>query len=417
MNNKKYDVVVVGGGMSGVAAAYSLAKQGIKTLLVERYGFLGGMATAGKVNHWMRYWINEYKEENIINKGFFYKVNKKLSETGDLIEPGIFNEEMLKIVLEDLILEAGVKLLYHSILVGVKKEKNKITEIILGSKNGIFNIEADYFIDATGDADLINFSNFEYEIGREKDNLCQPMTLCFRIKNVKYDNIQKLKKKVNDFYTVLFKKGELLNKRGNVLFFENIDKSTIHFNSTRVNKKLPIDPFELTEAEIEGKKQVKELFFLLKNNIKEFQNGILVDMAPQIGVRESRRIIGHYTLTENDIASCRKFSNSIARGNYAIDVHSPDGEYTYLKYIQEGDYYTIPYSSCLPKNSENILVVGRPISSSHIAHGAIRVMPICSSIGEGVGTVLSYAIKNKKALNNINFNEIHKIMDKNDMKY
>ena len=175
-------------------------------------------------------------------------------------------------------------------------------------------------MDATGDADLCALSGCDYKVGRESDGLCQPMTLCFRLAGVDEDafSLEKDREKVNVIYKRFKEKQTMLNPRNDVLMFEHMAKGVVHFNSTRIMGKSAIDAADLTQAELEGREQVYELYRFMKQNVVGFENCRLIMSAPQVGIRESRRITGEYTITKEDILSARKFEDSIARGNISI---------------------------------------------------------------------------------------------------
>ena len=192
--------------------------------------------------------------------------------------------------------------------------------------------------------------------------------------------------------------------------FPHMSQGMIHFNSTRVIKKNSLDSFEVSIAEAEAREQAYELFQFFKNNIEGFEQCELVMSAPQIGVRESRMIQGEYTLEAEDLLGCKKFSDSIARGTYGIDIHSPDGAGTVLKKIPEGEYYTIPYRALIPVNTTNMLVAGRCISSTHEAQSAYRIMPICCCIGEAAGSAISLASKDGVPVRKISVDKLQQLI-------
>ncbi|MNI21660.1 FAD dependent oxidoreductase [compost metagenome] len=239
-------------------------------------------------------------------------------------------------------------------------------------------------MDATGDADLAALAGAMVEKGRAVDSLSQPMTLNFRMANVDMERLQ-TREEITALYKEAKKRGEIDCPRENVLWFYANQPGVIHFNTTRVLRKDATNPWELTEAEIEGRRQVQQLVSFLKKEVPGFEESYLQTTAPQIGVRESRRIIGEYMLTAEELlASCR-FEDVIARGAYPVDIHNPDGEGTILKHLPEGEWYDIPFRTLVPKKIENLLVGGRPISATHEAHSAIRVQPIAMAIGQAAG--------------------------------
>jgi len=424
MPDRNYDVIVAGGGLSGVAAAAAAAREGCRVLIAEQYGFLGGMATAGLVNPFMPYTVRkakyEFTRQDEVNQGIFREILENLAEL-DGLHPNrrTFNEEILKLVLDRMMKKYNVKVMFHSLLTGAKRTGNKIETIAVTNKSGVTEYSAKYFVDATGDADLSMLAGCEFKIGRDADNLCQPMTLCFRLANVdrtKY-NKEADRTAINEKYKEFKRKGLISNPRENVLVFDHMVDDVLHFNSTRIIKKCAVDAGDLSEAEVQAREQVYELFRFMKENIPGFENAQILMSAAQIGVRESRRIVGEYTITQDDLLKTIKFEDSIARGTYPVDIHNPDGSGTVIREIPYEDYYTIPYRALIPKGFDNLIAAGRPISSTHEAHSAYRVMPICACIGEGAGAAAAVAVKYNQALRDVDVKKLHEILDRNGALY
>ena len=423
---KKYDVAVIGGGFSGVAAAISAARGGASVILAEKSNCLGGAACNCLVNPFMCYWTfeeNGYVMKKQLSDGIFNEILEEMKKLeyeidgktyGENKPVGTFHEEYLKLALNRMAENAGVDLLFHANLVASECEDGAVKSVTLSGKSGTFNLEARYFIDASGDADLAFLSGFGYRLGRDADNLCQPMTLCFRLSNIDIDKFHSLPQGyINNLYNKFQDEGKIKNPRENVLMFSNYLNGVIHFNSTRIVKLNPTDPFDLTKAEIEAREQVFELFLFMKRNIPGFENCELMMTAPEIGVRESRMIEGEYTLTEGDLLNLTKFDDAIAYGRYSIDIHSPDGTGTYLHHFKKDEYYSIPYRCSVPKGAENLLVAGRSISADHTAQSAVRIMPIVCCIGEGVGTAAAMAAKEAIPVSGVNTEELRRILKKN----
>ncbi len=422
---KKYDVVVAGGGLAGVCAAAAAARTGCSVVLVERYGFMGGMATAGLVNPLQGHdTVSPDGEVIPVNNGGIYRmILQRMQSLQGIVRYGKhswlpFNEEIMKLVLDTLISEFHIDLLLHSFIFDVEKTGRHIKGIRTAGKSGEILIQGDYFIDATGDGDLAYYSGCEVKMGREQDGLCQPMTLNFRIGDIDRDRVDRFldraeyDEKVNKLYKELKGLGRIKNPRENVLTFPHLIDSIVHFNSTRVTEKSGVDVFQLTESEMEARRQMYELFIFMKENVRGYKNSQLLMSAPQIGVRESRRITGLYEIKENDLLEFRKFEDSIARGRYCIDIHNPSGTGTMIKAIPEGEYYTIPYRSIVPKDMDNLLIAGRAISTTHEAHSAIRVMPICASVGESAGIASAVAASQKAAFADVPVGLIQKELDR-----
>lgn len=236
--------------------------------------------------------------------------------------------------------------------------------------------------------------------------MCQPMTLCFRVGNVDEEKYCEEKQKMQDLYKEYKKSGKIKNIREDILAFDMPIDGVIHFNSTRIVKKNPTDAFDITQAEIEAREQVFELFMFLKNNLEAFKNSQIIMTASHIGVRESRMIMGEYILTAEDLKNCVKFDDAIAVGNYDIDIHNPEGSGTSHYYFGPGEYYSIPYRCLTPQGTNNLLVAGRCISSTHEAQASYRIMPICCCIGEAAGTAAAVAKHSKKGVKSIDIKEL-----------
>ena len=418
-----YDLIVCGGGLSGFAAAVCASRLGVKTLIIERYGFLGGAATNSLSNPFMKY----MEDEEWVNKGVFGEIIRRLDLKGGLFSgnQATFNEEILKIILDEMTEEAGVDVLFHSFIPEVKVEGDRITSVITASKAGLTEFKAKCFIDGTGDADIAAFSGCKTETG-DADGFCQPMTLNFRISDVdrnKYAPVcpgpkaelygvdsKEVTKTVNALYRKFREDGKINNPRENLLTFPCMSENMIHFNATRVVMHDATDPFSLSDAERIARRQMVEIFYFLKENIPGFEKSNIAMSAPQIGVRESRRLVGMYVLTADDLLSCVKFDDSIARGVYNIDIHNPKGSGTVLKSIPKGDYYTIPLRSLMPGEISNLIVCGRPISATFEAHSAIRIMPIATCIGHAAGAAAYLGITNKKDARDVSYSDVQDIL-------
>jgi hypothetical protein len=232
-------------------------------------------------------------------------------------------------------------------------------------------------------------------LGREPDHLCQPMTLCFRVANVDKKKFFENRPLWVRLHKEWKEAGRFTNPREDILVFDYPIDGMLHFNTTRVVRRNPVDPFDVTKAEMEARRQVQELLnFFRANNMPGMENARLVYTAPSIGVRESRMLVGDYVLTGRDLVACVKFPDAVAAGNYDIDIHNPEGSGTSHYYFPAGTWYTIPYRSLIPKREDcgNLLVGGRCISCDHEAQASIRIIPICTTTGEAAGIGASVAL-------------------------
>lgn len=402
---KHYDLIVIGGGFAGTAAAISAGRAGLKVLLADKSNSLGGAAVNCLVNPFMPNAAkrNPGEPKTHLSAGLYAEILeelKKMNAVWNEFTPH-FHEEYLKVVLNRMALAAGVELLFHVYLTDAEMQGETVKSVTLAGKSGQMKMTADYFVDATGDADLSVLCGCSTRLGREEDGLCQPMTLCFRVANVDIEKYQKARPMINGLYQELQKQGKIKNIREDVLIFHSLVNGVLHFNSTRIVRRNPVDSFDVTQAEIEAREQVLELFTFMKENIDGFQNSDLLMTAPEIGVRESRMVDGEYLLTSEDLVACTRFEDSIALGNYDIDIHNPEGSGTSHYYFPEGHYYTIPFRTLLPKKTENLLAAGRCISVTHEAQASIRIMPIVCCLGEAAGTAVGVAAKAGSTLRGI----------------
>jgi hypothetical protein len=425
MYNKtlKYDVVIVGGGVSGSIAAIAAARNGAKTLVLEKYGFLGGTLTVMGVGPMMTFHAGDTQVVRGIPDEVIGRLKALGASTGHIhdtigfassVTP--FESEKMKYVLEQMLLEENGEILFHSCFVkGYSKDKN-IAKIRVLTKQGLIDLKARVFIDATGDADLAASVGVDYVFGRKEDNLAQPMTMKARFINVNIDEVREYMKNnkeefligdwnkvdtterlsVSGFYSLLKeakKNGDITYPRDIVLFFESNIKNEVIVNMTRILGLRSTDSFDLTKAEIKGREQVYETEKFLKKYIPGFKNSKLISTGPQVGVRESRKIEGVYKLTTEDILANRMFEDAVALGGYPVDVHDPSGTGIIEKHLKKGTYYSIPYRAMITNEYSNLIVTGRCICSEHEANAAIRVSPIAMALGQAAGTAAAIASK------------------------
>ncbi len=413
---KNYDVIIIGGGFAGCAAALAASRNGCKVLLIEQSGALGGAANTCLINPFMPNRTKIHKENSEteileLSRGIFAEICERLKDM-DAITGNRFHEEYLKLILDDMLEEAGVDVLFHSTLCDVCVENEKLTGVTVITKSGKISFKASQYIDCTGDADLAVMSGCPYHLGRESDNLCQPMTLCFRIANVDEDEF--FTPECNEQRQAIYKRwqaeGKTSNPRENILLFRTTVKGVVHFNTTRVVRKNPVDPFDVSWAEREARRQMYDIYRMLKEELPSFRDAQIISSAAWIGARESRMIDGEHLLNEEELRNCTVFPDAIAAGNYDIDIHNPEGSGTSHYYFPDGEYYTIPYRSLVPKNIDNLLVAGRCISSTHEAQASYRIMPIVCCLGEAAGVGASVAVKNGCTPKDADIKEIQKIL-------
>lgn len=409
---KKYDLLVAGGGFAGVAAALAASSEGCRVLIVEKGNSLGGAAVNGLVNPFMPNHTKINGSRTELSTGLFAEIKKRLAENAAL-NGRSFLEEELKLILNDMVREANVDVLFRSYISSVEKNGENIDSIRVSTVSGLIDLKADYYIDATGDAQIAFLAGYPTVLGRKEDNLCQPMTLCFRLGNVDVQRFNESRERLSIAHKEALKKGLISNPRENILVFSTPIPNVLHFNTTRVVKLDPTSAYDLSNAEMIARDQVREIYEFMKKHADGLENSFLMMTASEIGVRESRMIVGEYVLTEQDCRDFKKFDDRIAASNYEIDIHNPEGSGTSHYFFPEGEYYTIPYRSLIPKGADNLLVAGRCISSDHGAQASYRIMPVVCCIGEAAGVAIGLAVKNKASVRDINIGELQETLKKN----
>lgn len=419
---RQYDVVVIGGGPAGTAAAIASARGGARTLLVEQNGCLGGMLTMAGTGPMMTFHAGRVQ----VVRGVAEEIVQRLQAGG--FSPGHmedfvgyassvtpFDAEGLKLMLEQMALEAGVTLLYHTVYTGCDVREGRVQSVHLYAKQGFFDVAAKVFIDASADADLATHAGVPFVYGRESDHLAQPMTMNVKVCGVNrermmdyvrenredmlsttpFDRLEQIPRTgIQGAYSKIRlakQRGEFDVDRDMVLCFETNAPGEFILNMSRIIRRSAVDSFDLTAAEVEGRRQAHQIVAFMKKYIPGFEEARLVSTGACIGVRESRKIVGAYRLTAEDLLGNRMFEDAVAMGGYPIDIHSPDGGATNHRHLKPGSWYSIPYRCLYAPQVENLLVAGRCISATHEACAAIRVTPILMAISEGAGTAAALA--------------------------
>ncbi|OGI07625.1 MAG: hypothetical protein A3I68_04490 [Candidatus Melainabacteria bacterium RIFCSPLOWO2_02_FULL_35_15] len=413
------DVLVAGGGSAGVAAAVSAGRAGVKTILIEKSTFLGGTATGALVTPMMK--------NTLPAKGLFSEVCDRLMQAGGGAtfkdgNPGWFNPEIYKIVLDKICLEAHVKLMFDCQVIEAIHELPFLRKVIFFNKSGCFSISAKEFIDCTGDGDLMAFSGVSYESG--ENNHRQSMSLRFMMSGVDLKALAKWLQendKRGDSPVHFLDNGDILLSSAHTFekewtlkpFFDEALKNTdlkkedaayfqifsvpgspglVAFNCPGIisgNKVLdPLNSEDTSWVLTHGRQMIERISSFCKKYLPGFSNSYVCQIAPYIGVRESRRLIGQYVLSAEDILSGQKFEDAIADSDWPIDIHpSKIGEREQLRHPPKNDYYQIPLRSLLPKENEikNLIVAGRCLSADFEAQGSARIQANCWAMGEAAG--------------------------------
>jgi ribulose 1,5-bisphosphate synthetase/thiazole synthase len=437
----EFDVVVAGGGPAGINAAIASGRLGAKTLLIERYGFLGGMSTVALVYPWMTFHTVSGKQ---VIKGIAQEIVERLMEQGG--SPGHlrdtvgftntltpYHPEKYKLLVLDMLDESGVEVLVHSFVDQVLVEGNQITSINLTTKSGPLQVTAKRFVDATGDADLAYLSGAPCLKGRDQDQKTQPMTMKFRMRGVDLNKVKEVMKAnpgnfykkspiseldvlpitgVQGFYKEWNESGVPIN-RDQVLFFAGPEDDEVLVNCTRVQGLDGTDVFDLTKAEKEGRKQVLLMAEFLQQKIPGFERASISAVGTQIGIRETRRIDGMYALTIEDVVAGKKFDDTIALSGYPIDIHDPTGRGVQANDIEGDGSYGIPYRCLVPKKIENLLVAGRCISTTHEALATTRLTPSAMATGQAAGTAAAFSIKEHVSPKDLDVKKLQEILKEN----
>jgi len=406
-----------------MAAAVASARIGAKTLLVERYGFLGGLGTAGLVGPFMT-WKTSTGEPLIA--GIFQEILDRLAAIGES-KGSTFDAAALSYIAQEMVLESGADLLLHSWVCGAETENGTLMRAKLQTKSGIETIGAERFVDTTGDGDLAALAGARFEQGRAEDGLTQAATIMFDLggvdlrKTFEYvrasPDQMRMPKLTDDtdldallssavcasgFYDFVRQAKEIGEYPipGDLVFFLSRPRAgEVVVNTTHVGGMNFTTSEDLTRAEIEGRRQMMALVAFFRKYIPGFEDCYLARAPAQIGIRETRRIMGEYIFTVEDVAEARKFPDGIARLAYPVDIHDPKGSgYTREEEKQKriapppGDWYEIPYRCLVPLGIENLLVAGRCVSSTHEGHSAIRIMPSCVAMGEAAGVAAALSL-------------------------
>ena len=411
-----YDVVVAGAGIAGVVAALRAAREGAKTLLLEGSGFLGGLVTGGR----------QTKPTGVINGGTFRELldNCIAYKGADPVQresfwgayTGAFDAETMERVMMEAVEKAGVEVLLHAPVVQAVKEGNAVRAVEVQTKSGRKLIVGNVFVDATGDGDLAALAGAEFMLGREKDGLTQPITSYLRVLNVNIpalvedckthmDDMWELtipeKGNCNEDYVLVFfttgftKRIQEAKKEGfnwivpkdHMSLKAGVIPGEIIVNVTRVQGNA-LDFRTLSRAEFDVRKQAYCAFDFLKRYVKGFENAVFLEVAPKLGVRETRRIKCRYVLTGADVRGRVRFDDAIGLCNSPVDIHEPGGVRATMENVGTG--YAIPLRCMVPEKIEGLFVAGRCISVDTTAFGSTRNLPACAMTGEAAGVAAAY---------------------------
>ncbi|MDI6638434.1 MAG: FAD-dependent oxidoreductase [Bacillota bacterium] len=430
------DVLVVGGGPAGVAAAIAAAREGASVVLAERYGFLGGMLAAGLVSPMMTF----HSRKGQVVGGIGQEVVARLVEAagspghvqdtiGFVASVTPFDPEKLKLVLQEMVEEAGIRLILHADAAHVAASATPeprpagitVERVVLRHRgrhgSDTLHVRSQTVVDATGHGDIAASAGFPTAMGRDADGLVQPATLMFRVANVDIEKVrQYIVSRPHDFVLARPDPGTDLRcarylsvagffsivkeaaaeerfrvPRDRVLFFEGTHPGEVIVNMSRVIGVDPLNVMDMTRAELEARRQVEEIHAFLREYIPGFAESYVVQTGIETAFRESRRVLGSYVLTADDVVRGARFQDAVAMGAFPIDIHDPDGNGLTTVPMEAEAGYEIPLRCLLPRGSANLVVAGRCISTTHEAYSSTRVTATCFATGHAAGVVAALA--------------------------
>lgn len=400
VSSSAVDVLVVGGGPAGVAAAFASARMGAKTLIVEQFNCLGGVATAGGHGHICLY--SSWASSERVVGGIPFEIAKRVTAAGFGAHTNSevdFEVEGMKLVLDQMAEEAGAGLLYHSFFADSIVENGAVTGAVIQNKNGRQLIRAQRVVDCTGDGDVAARAGCAFEQGEEGTGACQPVTLMFTIGGVDIQKVNAFRAGKPWNLEAVWKQAQA---NGDMRPFQTVimgwwwtptRPDQLGINFTHVIGIDTTKAEDLTRATIEARKQAYETIAVYRKYVPGLENCYMLSTPNTIGLRESRRILGEHLLTKEDVLGMKTFEDSIGYGSFFIDIHNCSGVGMDKKTVRPdpGFKYQIPYRILVPKTIDNLLVAGRCASCTHEALGSLRVMPQCGVMGQaaGVASVLS----------------------------
>ncbi len=425
-NESSYDIAVIGGGFSGFAAAYSAAREGASVVLVEREAALGGVGTRGLVNHILgvRAFVGDKYKTCI--KGLFAELEKRLIADGAAVDVDtvdlsltphgwkrglglglIFDNERMRLTLEKMLREVGVEILYYTEALDVIKEGNELKSVLIHNKSGFSLISAKRFVDATGDGDIYALCGEEYCFGDSEGGL-SAASLEMHVEGVDTDELTEYMRSTGDvrFKAII----ERLKKEGKWDYPYEIFISVLltrpdvyMINTIRQVGIDGTDAESLTRGTIDGRAENYRLLETMRAHFPGFKNSVVRRIAENIGIRETRRLCGRYTLSVDDIIEGKSFDDSIAVSGYGWDMPNPKkpSDQPYQKVKRPSPFTEIPYRCLLPKSANNLIAVGRCISVEREVLGIVRVMGPCIAMGEAAGIAAYMAIAGGVAFGDI----------------
>ena len=422
----EYDVVVLGGGPAGIAAAASAAAHGRKTLLVERYGFLGGMGTAAGVTNFCGLHANVHGEIRQVVHGVADDLLARIDRLGGLNAPHLvfgkiaaqaYDTAAYKCAADDLLLGRNVEILFHALGADVVMDADyAIRALIVETKSGRAAVLGRMFIDCSGDGDLAAWAGAPFEHGDGAGSMLYP-TMMFRLNGVDPAAAGEAWKTIPALMDEAEKRGETFPRKGGMV---RPQKNPVEWRVNVTQMKRPdgsaldgTNADELSAGEIEGRRQAVAFFEFLKRDAPGFGDSYIVDIPPQIGIRETRRITGHYQLTREDVLSCASFTDTVGVNGWPIEKHvAGDVEWQWPDIPGSRGFNHLPYRMLLPQHVRNLLVAGRCASMTHEGQSAARVSGGCFVMGQAAGSAAHLALAGNSALAEIPVEALQGLLEK-----
>lgn len=393
------DVLVVGGGVAGVAAAVSSAREGARTLIVERNAFFGGAATAAAVVQFMGWktfggdqviaGFGQELVDRLIERGGSKGADYGLLSTGMHIDRVVFDPDVLKVVMDEMVLESGAEPLFHSMISGVERLGKSISKVRVLTKSGEIEFFPRVVVDCSGELEVLHRADCEM-LPLEAGEQLQPASLYFKMGPADLTRYGALS---HEERSAIARKGVEEGALGRLAIscYPVPDQQEAWFNVTRISVD-GTDAEALSRAEIEGRRQALTAAQFIAANVPGFEKARLTGFAPQLGIRETRRIRGRIVVNEEDLREGRRFDDAVAVAAFPIDVHDSNGADVRLDRVGGDDHvYFIPLRSLIPVSVDNALVAGRGVSATHAAFGALRIMPQAMAMGQAAGVTAALA--------------------------